>query len=165
MCVRLVFFLLQNGCLVECLFYSSIIYIIWQQPLLPGGPTTSTLLAANFFMAPPGLSRATSAPISPRGSPRLRALGSTIGFMLMSAGTAAGDDKDRVLEEFDPVARICDRDRLRSARVPVEKLLFWPATIPGLMVTETWMLMGSVPLLLGQAPLPGGRTLAVTLGD
>lgn len=79
------------------------------------------------------------------------------------------------LETAPPTTRFCDRLRFKSANVPDDdEKLDWPGcdwTTPGgLIVTDTWILIGSELVLLDQRfdvaddAVAAGRILAVMLG-
>lgn len=124
---------------------------IWQQPVLPGGPTTSPLVAANFLLEAEGLTDfwlVTCCWWWPAvlGLSVTPVLVSGLMLTLCWPGLSGLSwlEEDR---ELEPDTLLWERVLLRSARVPggewydVEEL-FW--TTPGLlMVTDTWMLMGS----------------------
>merc|ERR1711872_702280 len=119
---------------------------IRQQPLLPGGPTTSTLLAANFLRALVGLLDLFVAGALLATTSRWSSCG-----LRHTSGGSGLDDNDTLLDVLEPAlpreppaalplrtpplpletapptTRFCDRLRFKSANVPDDdEKLDWP---------------------------------------
>ena len=143
----------KNKYLILCLARPVSPQTIRQQPDLSGGPTTSSDCAANFLLPTLGLTDL----LEVTWWWRLAGTGAGAGFMLTPLAWLLPEllllplsdwpePELAVGEEAPPDTRLWDLVLFRSARVPggewkllVELLL----TRAGLMVTDTWMLIGS----------------------
>ena len=81
----------------------------------------------------------------PAAGPGLADPAAACAGVMLTAGSVLASCEARELPELAPETRLWDRVRLRSASVPGGewKLVLLFCTRAGLMVTDTWMLMGS----------------------